>query len=52
MKPKTIPFIDRYGHIIQVPANWTIKRAMKAGFHSFRLLPAGTPLKKNEWRNL
>jgi len=33
MKPKTIPFIDRYGHIIQVPANWTIKRAMKAGKH-------------------
>lgn len=51
-EPETIPFEDRHGRVIRIPARWTLKKAMKAGFSNFRLVPAGTPLKKNEFRNL
>jgi hypothetical protein len=47
-----VPFEDNKGNIIKLDSKLTIEDLLKMGVKDIQLLPKGSPLPNNWWRNV
>lgn len=49
---KKITFVNNKGQTMKLDASLTMADLVKMGMTKFRIVPKGTPLRKNEWTDI